>query len=127
MALSSLACLQESFHWLSILEVPLLTRLQTPTAKRQFAEQSEGRRPFSTLNHSSAYSQHCRPNYCSCRTAQLTHVHFCGSDRPQRRAEDISQREREMKYASLLRNLIFTLQLTVENSIFKVFLSGISS
>lgn len=65
--------------------------------------------------------------FLHCRTAQLTHVCSCCSYRPQRRAKDTYPKGAEMKSASLLRNLIFTLQLRVESSIFKAFLSGVSS
>lgn len=46
MALRHLDRLQESFHGLGILEVPLLMRPQTHTTKCQFSEQSERTRAF---------------------------------------------------------------------------------
>lgn len=80
------------------------------TQRARFPNHLNAHVHFLRFKHSSASSQGCRP----------------GSNTPQR-AQDTDPKGAEMEPASLLRNLIFTAQLRADSSVFKVFLSGVSS
>lgn len=80
------------------------------TQRARFPNHLKAHVHFLRLNHSSVSSQGCRP----------------GSNTPQR-AQDTDPKGADVKPASLLRNLVLTLQLRVDSSTFKVFLSGVPS